>query len=146
DVLNIEFTAWSWIRNMCKQGDFGLKLEIAEKFGVYNAIPYNANYFERQEGFDPKNPASVRFKFLPNGIQSSATSMYPDKSNDNPNDIYFENYEFAHFRLLADNNYLPYGRSYLEPARKLYKQYSLMEDAMLIHRIVRAPEKRIFYV
>jgi hypothetical protein len=52
----------------------------------------------------------------------------------------------AHFRLLTDMNFLPYGRSYLEPARKLFKQYTLMEDAMLIHRIVRAPEKRIFYM
>jgi len=43
-------------------------------------------------------------------------------------------------------NFLPYGRSYIEPARKLFKQYTLMEDAMLIHRIVRAPEKRIFYM
>jgi hypothetical protein len=48
--------------------------------------------------------------------------------------------------MVADVNYLPYGRSYIEPARKLYKQYSLMEDAMLIHRIARAPEKRVFYV
>jgi len=52
----------------------------------------------------------------------------------------------AHFRLLSDMNFLPYGRSYIEPARKLFKQYTLMEDAMLIHRIVRAPEKRIFYM
>ena len=52
----------------------------------------------------------------------------------------------AHFRLLTDMNFLPYGRSYIEPARKLFKQYTLMEDAMLIHRIVRAPEKRIFYM
>ena len=52
----------------------------------------------------------------------------------------------AHFRLLSDVNYLPYGRAYIEPARKLYKQYSLMEDSMLIHRIVRAPEKRVFYI
>ena len=43
-------------------------------------------------------------------------------------------------------NYLPYGRSYLEPARKIWKQMTLMEDAMLIHRIVRAPEKRTFFV
>ena len=57
-----------------------------------------------------------------------------------------ENYEVAHFRLLADANYLPYGRSYLEPARKVFKQLILMEDAMLIHRIMRAPEKRIFYM
>jgi hypothetical protein len=52
----------------------------------------------------------------------------------------------AHFRLLTDVNYLPYGRSYIEPARKLFKQYTLMEDAMLIHRISRAPEKRVFYI
>ena len=51
-----------------------------------------------------------------------------------------------HFRLTGDVNYLPYGRSYLEPGRKLFKQYVLIEDAMLIHRIVRAPERRIFYV
>ena len=48
--------------------------------------------------------------------------------------------------LLADVNYLPYGRAYIEPARKLFKQYTLMEDAMLIHRIARAPEKEYFYV
>jgi hypothetical protein len=52
----------------------------------------------------------------------------------------------AHFRLISDVNYLPYGRSYLEPGRKIFKQMILMEDAMLIHRIVRAPEKRIFYM
>ena len=52
----------------------------------------------------------------------------------------------AHFRLLSDLNYLPYGRSYLEPARKLFKQYILMEDAMLIHRITRAPDRRLFYI
>ena len=70
----------------------------------------------------------------------------PNQSSTNVNQIQFDNYEMAHFRLIADTNYLPYGRSYLEPARKLFKQYTLMEDAMLIHRIARAPEKRIHYI
>ena len=61
-------------------------------------------------------------------------------------EVIFDNYEMAHFRLLSDFNYLPYGRSYLEPGRKVWKQTTLMEDAMLIHRIVRAPEKRTFFV
>jgi hypothetical protein len=52
----------------------------------------------------------------------------------------------AHFRLLGDVNYLPYGRSYLEPGRKIFKQMILMEDAMMIHRIVRAPDKRAYFV
>jgi hypothetical protein len=70
----------------------------------------------------------------------------PGAGNDNSPGIYFDNYEMAHFRLIGDVNFLPYGRSYIEPARKLFKQYTLMEDAMLIHRIARAPEKRIFYM
>jgi len=58
----------------------------------------------------------------------------------------YENFEIAHFRLLSDSNFLPYGKSMIEPARRVWKQLSLMEDAMLIHRIMRAPEKRIFKV
>jgi hypothetical protein len=148
DVLNVEFNLWPWIRNMCKYGDFFLKLEIAENFGVYNVIPYNAFHIERLEGQDPDNPSDIQYAFDPNGLSAGGYGYYnvPNASDVNQNSIIFDNYEMAHFRLLTDTNFLPYGRSYIEPARKLFKQYVLMEDAMLIHRIVRAPEKRIFYV
>ena len=148
DVLNIEFNLWPWIRNMCKYGDFFLKLEIAEKFGVYNVIPYTAFHIERLEGgLDSENPNDIKFKFLPDGVSASQYGYYNvPNSGEQSNAIYFDNYEMAHFRLLTDVNFLPYGRSYIEPGRKLFKQYTLMEDAMLIHRIVRAPEKRIFYM
>ena len=151
DVLNIEFNLWSWIRQMCKYGDFFLKLEIAEKFGVYNVIPYTAYHIAREEGYDSTKPSEVRFAFSADGY-SGGTGYYGVTGQGNysatkqDNKIYFDNYEMAHFRLITDVNYLPYGRSYLEPARKLFKQYILMEDAMLIHRICRAPEKRIFYI
>jgi hypothetical protein len=147
DVLNIEFNLWPWIRNMCKYGDFFLKLEIAEKFGVYNVIPYTAYHIERQEGYDKENPSSIRFRFDPEGVSASSYGYYDVPGNNSTaNSLLFDNYEMAHFRLLTDTNFLPYGRSYLEPARKLFKQYTLMEDAMLIHRIVRAPEKRVFKI
>jgi len=147
DVLNIEFNLWPWIRNMAKYGDFFLKLEIAEKFGVYNVIPYTAFHIERQEGYNKENPQEIRFKFDPDGIATSDYGYFNvPNSGEQAGAIYFDNYEMAHFRLLTDMNFLPYGRSYIEPARKLFKQYTLMEDAMLIHRIVRAPEKRIFYM
>jgi hypothetical protein len=148
DVLNVEFNLWPWIRNMLKYGDFFLKLEISEKFGVYNVIPYNAFHIERQDGYDKDHPNDIRFRFDPDGISSPSNYGYynvPNSANQS-NDIYFDNYEMAHFRLLTDTNFLPYGRSYLEPGRKLFKQYTMMEDAMLIHRIVRAPEKRIFSI
>ena len=147
DVLNIEFNLWSWIRQMSKYGDFFLKLEIAEKYGVYNVIPYTAYHMQRRENFDLANPAKVQFLYSPDGYYTGGSGYY-STPNTKPteNQIIFDNYEIAHFRLLTDVNYLPYGRSYLEPARRLFKQYVLMEDAMLIHRIARAPEKRIFYV
>ncbi len=149
DVLNVEFNLWAWTRQMCKYGDFFLKLEISEEFGVFNVIPYSAYHIERQENFDPEAPSKIQFNYNPEGIYGGSSSGYyagPNNSQGNASTITFDNYEIAHFRLLSDVNYLPYGRSYIEPARKLYKQYALMEDAMLIHRIVRAPEKRIFYI
>jgi hypothetical protein len=150
DVLNIEFNLWSWIRQMCKYGDFFLKMEIAEKFGVYNVIPYTAYHIERQENYDKEHPNAVRFRYSPEGIYAGGSGYYGSPTlgnfNDNQPGIYFDNYEMAHFRLLTDVNYLPYGRSYLEPARRIFKQYVLMEDAMLIHRISRSPDRRIFYI
>ena len=146
DVLNIEFNLWSWTRQMCKYGDFFLKLEIAEKYGVYNVIPYTAYHIERQELYDRENPSSVRFRYDPEGLSAGEYGYYNIPGANQPRGVYFDNYEIAHFRLLSDTNFLPYGRSYIEPARRLFKQYTLMEDAMLVHRIVRAPEKRVFYI
>jgi len=150
DVLNIEFNLWSWIRQMCKYGDFFLKMEIAEKYGVYNVIPYTAYHIERQENYDQEHPNAVRFRYSPEGIYAGGSGYYGTPTlgqfQDNQPGIYFDNYEMAHFRLLTDVNYLPYGRSYLEPARRIFKQYVLMEDAMLIHRISRSPDRRIYYI
>ena len=146
DVLNIEFNLWSWTRNMCKYGDFFLKLEVAEKFGVYNVLPYTVYHMVREEGLDPENLSKVEFVLDPEGIASSQNPNFLPKRDGRSSQVRFDNYEIAHFRLISDTNYLPYGRSYLEPARKIFKQTTLMEDAMLIHRIMRAPEKRMFYI
>jgi NADPH-dependent 7-cyano-7-deazaguanine reductase QueF-like protein len=150
DVLNVEFNLWSWIRQMCKYGDFFLKLEIAEKYGVYNVIPITAYHIERQENYDREHPNAVRFMYSPDGVYGGSSGYYPvpDVATKQKNDkqVIFDNYEIAHFRLMTDVNYLPYGRAYIEPARRLYKQYALMEDAMLIHRITRSPDRRVFKI
>ena len=130
DILNVEFNLWPWVRNMCKYGDFFLGLEVAEGKGIVNVTPHSVYNTERLERTDPSNPNSVKFKITedPNGKEE------------------YENFEVAHFRLLADTNWLPYGKSMIENGRRLWKQLSLMEDAMLIHRIMRAPEKRVFKI
>jgi len=138
DILNIEFNLWPWVRNMCKYGDFFLKLEIDEKYGITNVVPLSVYDVSRMEGLDPENPEYVKF------LIEAATSEHRYKSETSATREELENYEVAHFRLLSDSNYLPYGKSQIEGARKIYKQLTLMEDAMLIHRIMRAPEKRIF--
>jgi len=128
DVINIEFNLWSWIRNMTKYGDFYLQLDIVDKYGVVNVKPISAYEITRLEDHDPANPQLIQFE-----IASEKKEMK-------------ENYEIAHFRVLSDTNFLPYGRSMLENGRKIFKQLTLMEDAMLIHRIMRAPEKRVFKI
>ena len=128
EILNIEFNLWGWARNMCKYGDFYLHLEIEPDYGVLNVKPISTYEMTRLEDMDPENPSYVCFK-----QEGSAKASY-------------ENYEIAHFRLLGDTNFLPYGKSMIESARRSWKQLQLMEDAMLIHRIMRAPEKRMFYI
>ncbi len=129
DILNIQFNIWPWIRNMLKYGDTFLKLDISDKYGIVNVIPLSVYEMTREEGANPENPFEVRFR------QDGAVGGFQ-----------YKNYEVAHFRLLSDTNFAPYGKSIIEPARKIWKQLTLMEDAMLIHRIMRAPERRIFYI
>lgn len=131
DILNIEFNMWSWTRNLVKYGDFYLKLHISPEYGVYMVEPISAYNITRVENSDLNNKSYVKFQInLPEGGKIEN----------------LENYNVAHFRLLSDSNFLPYGKSMIENARRVWKQLSLMEDAMLIHRIMRAPEKRIFKI
>jgi hypothetical protein len=122
---------------MVKYGDFFLHLEIAENLGIVGVQPLSAYEITRVEGFDPNNWQAVKFVHTP--LATKSLFVAGQKTE-------YENYEIAHFRLLSDTNFLPYGKSILEGARRLWKQLSLMEDAMIIHRIVRAPQKRIFKI
>ena len=137
DVINVEFNLWPWVRNLVKYGDFFLHLEIADRLGIVGVHPLSAYEITRVEGFDPNNWQAVKFVHTPLATKSMFVAGQKQE---------YENYEMAHFRLLSDTNFLPYGKSFLESARRLWKQLSLMEDAMIIHRIVRAPQKRIFKI
>ena len=130
DIMNIEFNLWPWIRNLVKYGDAFLALEIMPGKGIINVMPHSTYNVERLEGTDPNNPDYVKYRV--------ELDRFGKKE--------YEQYEMAHFRMLSDTNFLPYGKGMIEGARRIWKQLSLMEDAMLIHRIMRAPEKRIFKI
>jgi len=125
--LDLDFHLWTWIRNMCKYGDMFNLLDIVDKEGVLGAIAMPVGEIEREEGYN-NDPNSLRFKWTAQG------------------NTIFENYQVSHMRILGDDRFLPYGRSVLDSSRKVWKQLLMAEDAMLIYRISRAPERRVFYV
>jgi hypothetical protein len=128
NTLNIEFMGRSWARNLVKFGDFFLYIDVHPENGVINALPIPVNEIEREENYDPNDPFSVRFRWVTLGNRT------------------LENWEVAHFRLLGNDAFLPYGSSIIEPARRIWRQLILIEDAMLVYRVVRAPERRVFYI
>ncbi len=128
DTLNINFNLPMWVRNLCKYGDFFVFNDVSPEFGVIGAYPIPISEIEREEGFDPKDPTAVRFKWMTQGNQT------------------LENWQVTHFRLLGNDAFLPYGSSVLESARRIWRQLILIEDAMLVYRVIRSPERRVFYI
>jgi hypothetical protein len=128
DTLNVNFNLSSWTRNMCKYGDFFLFNDVSPEMGVVNVFPIPVNEIEREEGYDKTDPLAVRYRWLTQGNQV------------------LENWQVSHFRILGNDAFLPYGSSVLEAARRIWRQLILVEDAMLVYRVVRSPERRVFYI
>ena len=129
-VLNIESNLFGWARSMCKYGDYFLYLDVDDTLGITNVIPLPVREVERLEGKDPTNPNYVQYYW----------------SGDAQPGVTFENWQLAHFRVLGNDKYVPYGTSVLEPSRRIWRQLTLLEDAMMAYRIVRSPERRVFYI
>ena len=131
NVLNSEANLFGWARSACKYGDYYLYLDIDEKLGITNVIPLPVREVERIEGTDPTNPNYVQY-FWQNAEGNKGVT--------------FENWQVSHFRVLGNDKYVPYGTSVLEPSRRIWRQLTLLEDAMMAYRIVRSPERKVFKV
>jgi len=127
NVLNVDYNLFGWCRTMCKFGDYFLYLDIDDTHGVTNVIGLPTPEIERLEGEDETNPNYVQYQWNSGGMT-------------------FENWQIAHFRILGNDKYAPYGSSVLEAARRIWRQLTLLEDAMMAYRIVRSPERRVFYI
>jgi len=128
NTLNVEFNLRSWARNLVKYGDFFLYNDVSPTQGVINAFPIPVNEIEREENYDREDPFAVRYRWTTMGNRT------------------LENWEVTHFRYIGNDMFLPYGSSAIEAARRIWRQLILLEDAMLVYRVVRAPERRVFYV
>lgn len=126
-TLNIESNLFNWARTMCKYGDFFLYLDTDETLGVKSAIGLPSQEVERLEGQDETNPNYIQFQWNAGGLT-------------------FENWQIAHFRVLGNDKYTPYGTSVLDPARRIWRQLILVEDAMMAARVIRAPDRKVFEI
>jgi len=127
NIMNIEYNIFGWCRTMVKYGDFFLYLDIDDVLGIKSVIGLPGQELERLEGEDKTNPNYCQFQWNSAGLT-------------------FENWQVGHFRILGNDKYSPYGTSVLEPARRIWRQLTLLEDAMMAYRIVRSPERRVFYI
>jgi hypothetical protein len=108
NILNIEFNLFGWCRTMCKYGDYFLYIDLDEEHGIKNVIGLPYNEVERVEGEDQTNPNYVQFQWNQAGMT-------------------FENWQIAHFRILGNDKFAPYGTSVLEPARRIWRQLTLLK-------------------
>ena len=138
NILDIDTNLPMWTRNTCKYGDNFLYLKLDPKKGIIgcNQLP-NMEVERIEKGMNVHGSS---------GNQSNSSESRETKYVWKEKDMEFNVWEIAHFRLLGDDRKLPYGTSMLEKARRIWKQLVLAEDAMLIYRTSRAPERRVFKV
>ncbi len=127
NILSLNYNLFGWARTMCKYGDFFLYLDIDDKYGVQSVIALPSSEVERLEGKDSTNPNYIQYQWNSAGMT-------------------FENWQIAHFRILGNDKYAPYGTSILEPARRIFRQLTLVEDAMMAYRVIRSSERRLFKI
>jgi hypothetical protein len=126
DILDVNHNLWDWTRNMSKYGNHYLLLDVQENRGITGYLPLPVREIRREEAYDG-NINSVKFVWETYSLT-------------------FDQWQLAHFRIPTDQERLPYGTSMLESARRIWKQLQLAEDAMIVYRITRAPERRIYYI
>jgi hypothetical protein len=135
--LDLNTNLQMWTRGMCKYGDDFVYLKIDPERGIIGCQQLPNIEIERLEGKESKTPGQQTAMNLP-----SRELRFNWKNKD----VEFQAWEIAHFRLLGDDRKLPYGTSMLDKIRRIWKQLLLAEDAMLIYRTTRAPERRVFKV
>jgi hypothetical protein len=135
--LDLNTNLQMWARGTCKYGDNFVYLKIDPEKGIVGCQQLPNIEIQRLEGKESKTPNQQ------NAMQMPSRELRFLWSN---KDLEFQAWEIAHFRLLGDDRKLPYGTSMLDKIRRIWKQLLLAEDAMLIYRTTRAPERRVFKV
>jgi hypothetical protein len=139
NIMDVNTNLPMWTRGMCKYGDDFVYLKIDAERGVIGCQQLPNIEVERLEGARqsvPNQSDRVGSRFPTRELRFTWKNK----------DMEFQAWEIAHFRILGDDRKLPYGTSMLDKIRRIWKQLLLAEDAMLIYRTSRAPERRVFKI
>lgn len=141
-ALDMNANLWHIVYNTCKYGDAFYEL-IPDDYKNPKRIKYMRYippYYVTREELDG-NLLQFIVKIPAEDTRSANYSFY--SNDDNSEEVNLKPWQIVHFKL-DDKEFEPYGKSVLESGRLAFKQMKLIEDAMLIYRITRAPERRIF--
>ena len=139
--LDIHTSLPMWARNLCKYGDNFLNLNIDADSGIIGCRQLPNFEIERRDGDYNSIMSAPNLQDNNSDVSKNKTKFYWKGTN-----VVFKSWQIAHFRLLGDDRKLPYGTSFLEKARRIWKQLILAEDAMLVYRVTRAPERRVYKI
>lgn len=139
---------WDITRNVVKYGECFTENIVDlnnTDAGIQRVKILNPNYIYRVEdkyGYLVKFMQEVPVKDYQLGYSAVGASS-PDKRRR----VDLDKEQVVHFRRrTSDQNFYPYGKSVMAPAIKAWESLRLMEDAMVIYRLQRAPERRVFYI
>ena len=145
--LDVNLTAPMVIRAMCKYGNQFMLLDIDKTYGVRGWRQLPVFNMERLEN-GIQNPygaiASMSINTATQNPEDTTTKFVWSSSNSGS--VVFRNWQIAHFRLITNSMHLPYGTSMMNSARRAWRQLSLMEDMMLLYRLERSIERRVFKI
>ena len=151
-MLNFNRRAWQMVKRLCVFGDAFyelvtnpenpkdgiLKIQELPPDSMFKVVTTKGRVVEFQQSKEGPD-----YQALTRSNVASATDLELRQSTA----IRFSSNQVVHAYIGDDRRtFYPYGQSLIEPARGPAHQLRLMEDAMMVYRLTRAPERRIFYI
>lgn len=144
-VLRIDAKGWDMMRRLVTYGDAPFEIKFRKDFrGVYDIQRIDHRRFDRNE----ENGKLIGFKLrqaVYDPKRTGKTMGWAGGAGNQGQEISLNPFRVIHWRL-PDGSDSIYGRSIMEAARRTWRQVRLMEDSIVIYRISRGAERRVFYV
>lgn len=141
-TLRIDFHAWDMIRRLCQNGDNPYEIRFRKNYrGVYGVQRIEPKRFERLE----EDGKLLGFRVLAEEVykKRKLTRQYIKQLM--TTERVLSPFRVVHWSLPSASESI-YGKAVLEAGRRTWRQLRLMEDSVVIYRLSRGAERRVFYL